>query len=78
MGDLKLKLSTEAVIQAELQCLAAAKYAAISIQYINLPPIKSPKVLVSLGKTNSFMVVNESFAFLASMFCCLEAKDTIC
>ena len=42
MGVLKLILSTDAVMAPELQCLAAERYAAMSIQYMSLPPIKSP------------------------------------
>lgn len=63
MGVLKLKLSTEAVIPGKLECLPAAMPAAISIQYINRPPIRFPKVLVELLHTATLVhddVVDES------------------
>ena len=71
MGFLNDKLSTEAVILGALQCLPAEMAAAISIQYINLPPIKLPKTLVSLGKTNSVIIVKLSFAFFDSNSICV-------
>jgi hypothetical protein len=68
MGFSKEILSTDAVTTAALQCLCAERAAAISIQYISRPPIRFPKTLVSLGKTNSVMIVMLSVAFLDSIF----------
>jgi hypothetical protein len=67
MAFLKLRLSTLAVIHGKLQCLAAAILAAISIQYMRRPPMRLPKVLVSLGRTNSFIIIKLALAFLPSM-----------
>jgi hypothetical protein len=53
-------LSTDAVTTIELQCFWAAMPAAMSIQYIKRPPINPPKKLVSLGSTNSVMIVKLS------------------
>jgi len=53
-------LSTEAVTVGEAQCLSAASAAAISIQYISLPPIRLPKTFVSLGNTSSVITTNDS------------------
>src|SRR6218665_1793393 len=60
-------LSTEAVTTGALQCFCADNAAAISIQYINLPPIRLPNTLVSLGSTNSVMIVMLCDAFFASI-----------
>src|SRR4051812_23338105 len=68
IGFLKERLSTEAVMLGALQCLPAAIAAAISIQYINLPPIKLPKTFVSFGKTSSFITVKLSLAFFDIFF----------
>src|SRR5688572_33215119 len=67
MGASKEILSTEAVTTGAAQCFIAASAAAISIQYINRPPIRFPKVLVSLGNTNSVITTRLSAAFFASM-----------
>src|SRR5690606_9733359 len=64
---LKETLSTDTVTTGLLQCFCAAIAEQISIQYNNLPPIKLPKVLVSLGRTSSFISVYDSFAFLADI-----------
>ena len=74
MGFLKLKLSTEAVMLGRLQCLPAAIPDAISIQYMSLPPIKLPKVLVSFGRTSSFITIKLSLAFFASIVDCIYVK----
>src|SRR5262245_4981159 len=64
MGFSNEILSTDAVTTGVLQCFIAARAAAISIQYINRPPIKLPNILVSLGNTNSVMVTTDSLAVL--------------
>src|SRR5258706_15454697 len=73
-------LSTEAVTTGELQCFAADNAAAISIQYINRPPIKLPNVLVSLGSTISVIMIRLSAAFLNSIniFFCFKDKPGNC
>src|SRR6185503_17408249 len=67
IGASKEILSTEAVTTGAPQCFIAESAAAISIQYINLPPIKFPKVLVSFGKTNSVMITWLSATFFGSI-----------
>jgi hypothetical protein len=57
MGFSKEMLSTDAVTTGAWQCLCAAMAAAISIQYISLPPIRFPNTLVSLGSTISVIMV---------------------
>jgi hypothetical protein len=64
-GFSKEILSAEAVTTGQLQCFIDAIAAAISIQCINLPPIKFPRVLVSFGKMSSLMVVSVSFGCFA-------------
>src|SRR2546423_9837887 len=64
MGASKEILSTEAVTTGEPQCFMAASAAAISIQYINRPPIRLPKVLVSFGNTSSVMITSDSAGIL--------------
>ncbi len=61
-------LSTDAVTTGALECFWAAIAAAISIQYINRPPIKLPKVFVSFGKTISVIIVKLSMAFFPLIF----------
>src|SRR5579862_3114267 len=61
-------LSTDAVTTGALQCRPAANAAAISIQYINLPPIRSPWTFVSFGSTNSVIIVCDSFAVFGLRF----------
>ena len=75
MGFLKLRLSTLAVILGKLQCLPAAMPAAMSIQYINRPPIRLPKVLVSFGSTISFIMVKLSDGFLGSICSVIFGKS---
>src|SRR5580704_17097755 len=65
MGFSKEILSTEAVTTGELQCLPAARAAAISIQYMRRPPIRLPNTLVSLGRTSSVIMISDSFAVFA-------------
>src|SRR6185295_8265264 len=65
IGASKEILSTEAVTTGAPQCFIAASAAAISIQYINLPPIKLPNVFVSFGNTSSVIITNDSFAVFA-------------
>src|ERR1700743_1732346 len=65
MGFSKEILSTEAVTTGALQCLPAERAAAISIQYMSRPPIRFPNTLVSLGRTNSVMMMRDSFAVFA-------------
>src|ERR1700722_2161448 len=65
MGFSNEILSTEAVTTGALQCFPAARAAAISIQYINLPPMRLPCTFVSLGKTSSVMMIPDSFGVLA-------------
>ena len=77
IGVLKLRLSTLAVILGKLQCFPAAMPAAISIQYISLPPIKFPKVLVSFGSTISFIIIKLSLAFF-SFIPLICAKVLVC
>src|SRR6187455_1019677 len=67
IGASKEILSTEAVTTGAPQCFVAARAAAISIQYIRRPPIKFPKVFVSLGNTNSVIITRLSAAFLDSI-----------
>jgi hypothetical protein len=67
IGLSKEILSTEAVTTGALQCFWAAIAAAISIQYINLPPIKFPKTFVSFGRTISVIIVRLSEDFLDSI-----------
>ena len=64
MGLEKDILSTDAVTTILLECLCAAIADTISIQCINLPPIKLFKVLVSLGNTISVIVTNDSLHVL--------------
>src|SRR4051812_2958876 len=68
---LKETLSTEAVTTMRLQCFCAAMAAAISIQCSKRPPIKLLSVLVSLGNTNSFIMVYDSlgdFPFMGQRY----------
>jgi hypothetical protein len=67
MGFSKDMLSTDAVTTGALQCFCADIAAAMSIQYINRPPIKLPKTFVSLGRTISVIMVKLSKDFLASI-----------
>src|ERR1700754_5059372 len=67
MGFSKEILSTDAVTTGAPQCFIAASAAAISIQYINRPPIRLPKVFVSLGRTSSVMVTDEADAVFVVM-----------
>src|SRR6185312_291307 len=60
MGFSKEILSTEAVTTIPPQCFVAHRAAAISIQYINLPPIRLPNTLVSFGSTSSVIMILES------------------
>ena len=66
-GDEKVLEFLNEQLTAELTRLRAAIAAQISIQYINLPPIRLPKTLVSLGSTSSFMIVKLSEAFFSSI-----------
>ena len=59
---LKLTPEQKAAITALHEAFMAANAAAISIQYINRPPIRLPNILVSLGNTNSVMVTDDSLA----------------
>src|SRR6185312_13545890 len=68
IGFSKEILSTEAVTTGALQCLPAERAAAISIQYMSRPPMRLPNTLVSLGKTNSVMIMRDSFAVFAFSF----------
>src|SRR5688500_11217282 len=68
MGFSKEMLSTEAVTTGALQCLVAEMAAAISIQYINRPPIRLPNTLVSLGSTISVIMIFDS----AAVFVCIN------
>src|SRR6185312_2247238 len=75
MGFVNEILSTEAVTTGALQCLLPASAAAISIQYINLPPIKFSNKLVSFGNTSSVITTKLSdgfFTIIKKNFC----KDT--
>src|SRR5678809_801406 len=60
-------LSTDAVTTGALQCFCAEIAAAMSIQYINLPPIKLPYTFVSFGRTISVIIVLLSEDFLVSI-----------
>src|SRR5262245_16608393 len=60
-------LSTDAVTAGALQCLCAVRAAAMSIQYMSRPPIKFPNTFVSLGKTNSVIMVTLSAGVLLSI-----------
>src|SRR5579859_860433 len=71
MGFSKEMLSTEAVTTGALQCLPAARAAAISIQYMRRPPMRLPKTLVSFGKTSSVMMIWDSLAVFA-LICILQ------
>src|SRR5579872_1201340 len=64
---LKDTLSTEAVTTMRLQCFCADIAAAMSIQCSRRPPIRLCKVLVSLGNTNSFIMVWDSLGVLDFM-----------
>jgi hypothetical protein len=57
----KLRLSTEAVTTILPLCLWAEIAATMSIKCIIRPPIRLFKVLVSLGRTNSVELTNESW-----------------
>ena len=57
----------EAVTTGALQCFWDASAAAISIQYINLPPIRLPNTFVSLGSTISVMIIKLPDDFFASI-----------
>src|ERR1044071_3656477 len=74
MGFSKEILSTEAVTTGAPQCFIAASAEAISIQYINLPPIRFPNVFVSFGNTNSVIITNDSLAFLSMQKCLNKDK----
>src|SRR5215510_3329609 len=74
IGLSKEMLSTEAVTTGALQCFCADIAAAISIQYINLPPIRFPYTLVSFGRTISVIIVLLSEDFLGSIYLCFLAK----
>src|ERR1035438_1738943 len=63
IGLVKEILSTEAVTTAALQCLVPETAAATSLQYIRRPPMRLPKVLVSLGNTNSVITTRLSEGF---------------
>src|ERR1700748_279062 len=65
IGFSKEILSTEAVTTGALQCLPAARAAAMSIQYMRRPPIRLPKTLVSLGNTSSVITIEDSLAVFA-------------
>src|SRR5580698_7028880 len=65
IGFSKEMLSTEAVTTGALQCLPAARAAAMSIQYIRRPPIRLPNTLVSFGRTSSVMIIWDSLAVFA-------------
>src|ERR1700748_2128262 len=65
IGFSKEILSTEAVTTGALQCFPAERAAAISIQYMSRPPISFPNTFVSLGRTNSVMMMRDSFAVFA-------------
>src|ERR1700761_8285572 len=65
MGFSKEILSTEAVTTGALQCLPAARAAAMSIQYIRRPPLRLPNTLVSFGRTSSVMIMRDSLAVFA-------------
>src|SRR5262245_20895953 len=67
IGLSKEMLSTEAVTTGALQCFCAAIAAAMSIQYINLPPIRFPYTFVSFGRTISVIIVLLSEDFLGSI-----------
>src|ERR1700744_848384 len=71
IGFSKEILSTEAVTTGALQCLPAARAAAISIQYMRRPPIRLPKTLVSLGNTNSVITMRDSLDAFA-LICILQ------
>ena len=62
MGCLNEMLSAEAVTTILLECFWAAMAATISIQCIRRPPMRLLRVLVSLGRTISVMMVTDSFA----------------
>src|SRR5690606_22690750 len=62
MERLNETLSTDTVTTGLFECFWAAIAAQISIQYNYRPPIRLPKVLVSLGSTSSFISVYDSFA----------------
>ena len=72
IGLLKLTLFTDAVTEVLFECLCAAIAAIISIQYINLPPIKLSKLLVSFGRTISVNIARDSFGCL--LFILLKSK----
>src|SRR5690606_19630181 len=67
MGCLNDTLSTEAVTTMRLQCFWAEIAAAMSIQWSRRPPMRLLSVLVSLGSTNSFMMVCDSRANFSFM-----------
>src|ERR1700759_5004711 len=71
IGFSKEILSTDAVTTGALQCLDAARAAAISIQYIRRPPIRLPNRLVSLGRTSSVIMMRDSLAVFA-LICILQ------
>ena len=68
IGLSKEMLSTDAVTTGALQCFCADMAAAISIQYINLPPIRLPNTFVSLGRTISVIMTKLSEDLLDSIF----------
>src|SRR6478672_7844027 len=68
IARLKATWFTEAVTVIRRECLRAAILAALSIRANNSPPKRLFKGLVSLGKTKSVKMVNDSEGCFGAMF----------